>query len=197
MDRAAGNGYRKYDINRFNGDMLRRPVRRHHPGVLGHQLHGVDRREHVPWRHDGVGSIARTCNSARHTRSARPPIFSSSFSAAHRPTPTARPIGRRVPRTSMSGRSSPCRRTGRCRARPGRARAIAGGWQVAGVLIAQTGTPFTVFCNGRAFAPIRDASGNIIGNSGCDYNADNVAGNDRPNVPASATRRAGCRTTTS
>ena len=61
--------------------------------------------------------------------------------------------------------------------------AILGGWQVAGMLLAQTGTPFSVVCNGPSFTPIRDGSGAIVGNSGCDYNAD-LAGNDRPNVPA-------------
>jgi Carboxypeptidase regulatory-like domain/TonB dependent receptor-like, beta-barrel len=65
----------------------------------------------------------------------------------------------------------------------GIARTLAGGWQVATVLIAQSGTPFTVVCNGRSFAPIRDAAGRIVGNSGCDYNADGE-GNDRPNAPA-------------
>jgi hypothetical protein len=50
-------------------------------------------------------------------------------------------------------------------------------------MIAQSGTPFTVICEGRAFTPVRDPSGAIVGNSGCDYNADG-AGNDRPNVPA-------------
>ena len=62
-------------------------------------------------------------------------------------------------------------------------RNILGGWQIAGVLLAQTGTPFSVVCNGRPFVPIRDAAGGIIGNSGCDYNADNE-GNDRPNAPS-------------
>ena len=60
--------------------------------------------------------------------------------------------------------------------------AVLGGWQLAGMLLAQSGTPFSVVCNGRSFTPIRDASGAIVGNSGCDYNADG-AGNDRPNVP--------------
>jgi len=68
----------------------------------------------------------------------------------------------------------------------GPARHIAGGWQVASVMIAQSGSPFTVVCNGRSFSPIRDAAGNIVGNSGCDYNADGE-GNDRPNAPSFGT----------
>ncbi|HVR71584.1 MAG TPA: carboxypeptidase regulatory-like domain-containing protein [Vicinamibacteria bacterium] len=64
----------------------------------------------------------------------------------------------------------------------GAGRAILGGWQLAGVLIRQSGSPFSVICN-RAFAPIRDAAGAVTGNSGCDYNADGTSG-DRPNTPA-------------
>jgi hypothetical protein len=65
----------------------------------------------------------------------------------------------------------------------GVARTIAGGWQLGTVMIAQSGAPFTVYCNGVSFTPIRDASGRIIGNSGCDYNADGEGG-DRPNTPS-------------
>jgi hypothetical protein len=64
----------------------------------------------------------------------------------------------------------------------GAARVLAGGWQVGSVLIAQSGSPFTVYCN-KAFAPILDASGRVVGNSGCDYNADGEGG-DRPNAPS-------------
>ena len=64
----------------------------------------------------------------------------------------------------------------------GVAKAILNGWYATGVLIAQSGTPFTVSCQGLAFAPIRDAAGNIVGNNGCDYNADGLQF-DRPNVP--------------
>src|SRR5438093_9204687 len=46
----------------------------------------------------------------------------------------------------------------------GIARGVLGGWQIAGVLIAQSGAPFTVVCNGRSFTPVRDAAGNIVGN---------------------------------
>jgi hypothetical protein len=66
---------------------------------------------------------------------------------------------------------------------------ILGGWQLAGVLIAQTGTPFTVFCS-QPFNPVKDASGRIVGNSGCDYNADGT-NNDRPNAPAFGDSKSG------
>ena len=64
-------------------------------------------------------------------------------------------------------------------------RNVLGGWQVASVVLAQSGTPFNVVCNGRPFVPII-AAGAIVGNSGCDYNADNE-GNDRPNAPSFGT----------
>jgi hypothetical protein len=48
---------------------------------------------------------------------------------------------------------------------------IFGGWQVGAVVILQSGPPFSVFCS-QSFQPIRDSAGNIIGNSGCDFNAD-------------------------
>jgi hypothetical protein len=50
-------------------------------------------------------------------------------------------------------------------------------------MIAQSGSPFSVVCTGRSFIPIRDSAGRIIGNSGCDYNADGTT-YDRPNVPS-------------
>src|SRR5262249_48790869 len=71
----------------------------------------------------------------------------------------------------------------------GAAKTFLGGWQLAGVLIAQSGTPFTVFC-GRPFAPVKDATGKIAGNSGCDYNADGT-NNDRPNTPSFGDSKSG------
>jgi hypothetical protein len=62
-------------------------------------------------------------------------------------------------------------------------RRLAGGWQITGTGILQTGTPFTVFTD-APFNPIRGPNGAVIGlqqNSG-DYNADGV-NFDFPNVP--------------
>ena len=72
---------------------------------------------------------------------------------------------------------------------------IAGGWQLGTVAVAQSGNPFTVVCGGSAFKAILDASGRIVGNCGCDYNADG-AGPDRPNAPSFGST-IGTRTTTS
>jgi hypothetical protein len=64
----------------------------------------------------------------------------------------------------------------------GAAKAILGGWQLAGVMLYQSGTPFSVFCS-RGFTPVRNAADVIVGNTGCDYNADGT-NYDRPNIPA-------------
>lgn len=56
------------------------------------------------------------------------------------------------------------------------------GWQLAGVTILQGSPPLTVTCS-QAFVAVRNASGQIVGNSGCDYNADGYV-LDRPNAPA-------------
>ena len=60
---------------------------------------------------------------------------------------------------------------------------LAGGWQVTGTGIFQTGTPFTVFTD-APFNPVRDANGNVVGllRSSGDFNADGV-NYDFPNQP--------------
>jgi hypothetical protein len=41
--------------------------------------------------------------------------------------------------------------------------------------------PFTVYCS-AAFKPVFDAGGNVVGNTGCDYNVDGTT-YDLPNTP--------------
>jgi hypothetical protein len=58
-----------------------------------------------------------------------------------------------------------------------------GGWQLGAVMIAQAGRPFSVFCN-QPFSPVfdlpeTDPNRQVIGNTGCDFNADGF-NNDRP-----------------
>jgi len=55
-------------------------------------------------------------------------------------------------------------------------------WQLGAVTILQSGRPFTVNCT-LPFQPVRNAGGDIIGNNGCDYNADGL-NNDYPNAPS-------------
>ncbi len=61
-------------------------------------------------------------------------------------------------------------------------RNVLGGWQFGGVWILQTGLPFTVYTTG-AFKPVFDQAGNVVGNTGGDYNADGYNW-DVPNVPS-------------
>jgi hypothetical protein len=56
-----------------------------------------------------------------------------------------------------------------------------GGWQFGGTLILHTGLPFTVYSS-AAFHPVFDTDGNVVGNTGGDYNADGTNW-DTPNVP--------------
>jgi opacity protein-like surface antigen len=63
-------------------------------------------------------------------------------------------------------------------------RSLIGGWQLSTVVTLQTGRPFTVFC-GDPFGPVRNGQGVIVGNSGCDYNADGH-NYDRPDIPAAS-----------
>lgn len=61
-------------------------------------------------------------------------------------------------------------------------RNVLGGWQMGGVWQLQTGLPFTVWTS-AAFQPVLNAAGQVIGNSGGDYNADG-SDYDVPNVPS-------------
>jgi hypothetical protein len=64
----------------------------------------------------------------------------------------------------------------------GAGRAILGGWQLGAITILQSGSPFSVNCT-QPFVAVRDATGNLTGNSGCDFNADGF-NNDRLMTPS-------------
>jgi Carboxypeptidase regulatory-like domain/TonB dependent receptor len=69
---------------------------------------------------------------------------------------------------------------------------VISGWQLSDVAILQAGTPFQVYCT-AAFGPVYNAAHTeVIGNTGCDYNAD---GNnyDRPNTPSFGNSRSASR----
>ena len=59
---------------------------------------------------------------------------------------------------------------------------VLGGWQFSGVWVTQTGLPFTVYTT-APFQPVFDGSGNVVGNTGGDYNADGYNW-DTPNTPS-------------
>jgi hypothetical protein len=177
------NAYRKFDINRFNGDMLDGRFDGILPGFAT-----INFTESTDQSKFHGGTIALKVNrSALQLSGAytfgKATDYSSSFSAAGRPDAYGPPDQEKGP-ADFDVRQKLALSANWLLPSPagGVARRLAGGWQLAGVLVAQTGTPFSVVCNGRAFTPVRDASGAIVGNSGCDFNADN-SGNDRPNVP--------------
>lgn len=62
------------------------------------------------------------------------------------------------------------------------ARNVLGGWQFGGVWILQSGLPFTVYTS-APFNAVYDDNGNVVGNTGGDYNADG-SNYDVPNVPS-------------
>ncbi|MBO0724241.1 MAG: carboxypeptidase regulatory-like domain-containing protein [Blastocatellia bacterium] len=63
------------------------------------------------------------------------------------------------------------------------------GWQLAAITILQSGPPFSVTCS-SSFQPVLDASGKVIGNNGCDFNADGRSG-DPLNTPAFGNTKTG------
>jgi len=66
---------------------------------------------------------------------------------------------------------------------------LLGGWELTNVTILQSGQPFSVICTAN-FAPVFDTGGNVVGNTGCDYNADGT-NYDRPNTPAFGNSKSG------
>ena len=66
---------------------------------------------------------------------------------------------------------------------------LLGGWELTNVTILQSGPPFSVICTAN-FAPVFDTGGNVVGNTGCDYNADGT-NYDRPNTPAFGNSKGG------
>lgn len=54
-------------------------------------------------------------------------------------------------------------------------------WELGAIAILQSGTPFSVYC-GSPFSPVYNQAGALVGNSGCDYNADGF-NYDRPDAP--------------
>jgi hypothetical protein len=177
------NAYRKWDINRFNGDLFDNRLDRILPGFAS--INYTDSSDLSSFHGGTVAAkvLRDDISFGGSYTFGRSIDYSSTFSATQRPDAYGAPdqdegrsdfdVPHKVSLWSMWMVPSPS---------SGIARAVFGGWFATGVLIAQSGTPFTVSCQGRAFAPIRDAAGVIVGNSGCDYNADGLQF-DRPDIP--------------
>jgi hypothetical protein len=188
----GSNAYRKFDINRFNGDMLDGRFDGILPGFAA-----INYTESTDGSLFNGGTLAMKMNGATVKFGAaytfgKATDRSSSFSAAARPDAYGPPDQDKGP-ADFDVRQKLALWANWMVPSPegGIAKVLGSGWQVAGVMVAQTGTPFSVVCTGRGFIATRDAAGNIIGNSGCDFNADNFTGNDRPNVPSFGDTRSG------
>ena len=64
----------------------------------------------------------------------------------------------------------------------GIAKNVLGGWQVGGLWLFHTGLPFTVYTS-AGFNPVYNTAGQVVGNTGGDYNADG-SNYDVPNTPS-------------
>jgi hypothetical protein len=179
------NAYRQNNINRFSGDMLDGVYNGILPGLAA-----INYTESTDQSSFNGATFSLRTNRADLQVSAAYTIgkatdYSSSFSASSRPDPYGPASQDKGPadfdvRHKLSASvnwklPSP--------SKDGAMKMVLGGWQLGIVGVAQSGNPFTVVCGGSAFVAIRDAAGNIVGNSGCDYNADG-SGPDRPNTPS-------------
>jgi hypothetical protein len=185
------NAYRKQDINRFNGDLFDGRFDGILPGFSA--INYTDATDES-WYHGATFSLkvlrSNLLAGAAYTYG-RATDFSSSFSAPVRPDAYGPPEQDKGPADFDVRQKLAVSANWTLPSPPaGALKALLGGWQLAGVMIAQSGIPFSVICSGRSFTPIRDAAGNIVGNSGCDYNADGF-GYDRPNVPTFGTSLSG------
>jgi hypothetical protein len=70
-------------------------------------------------------------------------------------------------------------------------RKLFGGWNVGAITILQSGGPYSVFCS-LPFEPVYNGAGQIVGNNGCDFNADGW-NYDFPNEPSFGNFKSGNR----
>ena len=183
----GGNMYYRWDINRYSGDLLDGTLNRIVPGFSAiNYAQAIDKS-----RYNGFSLSARVQRNDLNLGAAytygKAVDRSSSATSAQRPDaygPNDQDEGlsdfdvRHKLAVSLNWKlPGPT---------AGLGKAILGGWQIGGVLLAQSGTPFSVICT-RGFVPVRNAAGAIVGNNGCDYNADGT-NFDRPNAPSFSSR---------
>jgi hypothetical protein len=183
------NMYVKRDINRVAGDLLDRRLDRILPGFssIGYtdasdvsHYHGVSLSTRVNRKDLDLGVAFTLGKAIDRSSGATPPQRPDAHGPADQDEGPSDFDVRRKLAVSMNWRlPGPA---------DGAAKAVLGGWQLGGVLIAQTGTPYSVLCS-RGFVP-NAGTGPVTSNSGCDYNADGT-NLDRPNVPAFGDSRSG------
>ena len=177
-----------------------RAVRRHPAGLRGDQLHGVDRPEHVPRRHGRrADEPAPLCSSARaYTFGKATDYLQLVLGGADGPDAYGPPEQEKGP-ADFDVRQKLALSANWKLPSPGDGalRAIAGGWQLAGVLIAQTGTPFSVVCNGRGFIADPRRGRQHRRQQRLRLQRGQRRQRSAERAERSATRRAACRTTIS
>jgi hypothetical protein len=180
--------YQSYDVNRFNGDLFDGRLNRLNPsfGGIGY---GVSNGK--SFYHGGNFSVKKRYSYGLHLQAAytvgKAVDYASSFGLGLAMVDNFNlelnrglsnfDIRQKFAMSVIYDLPSPVD--------AGVAKAIFGGWQVGAVTILQSGSPFSVNCT-QAFIPIRDSSGQITGNSGCDFNADGF-NNDFMNAPSFGT----------
>ncbi len=172
------NMYVRYNVNRFNGDLLDGTFDGVIPGVSSLLFAQASDQSH----YNGLTLSFKSNQPAVQFGAAytlgKATDYSSTLSPGVAPQPD--PFG---PRSQDKGPSdfdirhklSASLNWSVPGPPEGAARQVLGGWQVATVLIAQSGTPFTVYRSGP---------------SSCDYNRDGT-NNDRPNVPSFGSTKTG------
>jgi hypothetical protein len=186
----GGNMYTRWDINRYSGDLLDGRLDRILPGFSAiNYAQAIDKSHYngvavglkVNRSDINLGFAYTLGKATDRSSTATPPQRPDAYGPNDQDEgPSDFDIRHKVAVSlnwKLPGPSS------------GAAKAIIGGWQFAGVLLAQSGTPYSVICT-RGFVPIRNTAGAIVGNSGCDYNADGT-NLDRPNVPAFGDSKSG------
>lgn len=176
--------YQNYEVNRFSGDLLDGRLDRLNPSFGS-----------IQYGQNNGKSYYQGINASLKKRFAQGLLFqgaytfgkavdtASSFSGEHLVELTDMRLNRGRSRFDVRHKyamslifeiPSPIR--------TGLGKAILGDWQVGITTILQSGSPFNVSC-GLPFQPVFDDGGNLIGNTGCDFNADGF-NNDRPDQPA-------------
>jgi hypothetical protein len=176
--------YAKYDMNRFAGDLLADNYLNRINSSFGSISYG---QSNFTSDYNGINVTLRK-------RTSRGVMFNVSYTAGHAISMSdsfgANPIDAWNTKLDRGPTGVPQKLAGSViyeiptwTEAPMVAKQIMSGWQLSGVFTATSGGYFSVTCGSRAFTPVRDSTGKIIGNTGCDYNADGN-NNDRPNAPA-------------
>lgn len=175
--------YQNYEVNRFAGDLLDGRLDRLNPS-FGSITYGQNNGKSA--YHGGNVSVKKRFSSGLLFQGAytfgKATDTGSSFSGEHPVEQFDLRLNRGRSRFDVRQKYAMSLIYDLPSPRSGPLRAALGGWQIGTTAILQSGSPFTVSC-GLPFQPVFDDAGNMIGNNGCDFNADGL-NNDFPDTPA-------------